>query len=106
MDQLDKSKMLLKDILKIAPNHAMALHNLGLVYVIQQQWPDALSALAKAAEFEPDNSRFQFVLTLALEASGNIDEALKHVQQLESITPGDPALADLRKRLKAAKVKP
>lgn len=99
-NQLDKADRLLEEILKVEPNHAMALHNLGLVYVVKRQWPEALKALSKAKELEPDNARFAFVYVLALEASGDIKEALKQVNILEERTPNDPALKSLRDRLK------
>ncbi|PKF61132.1 ammonia-forming cytochrome c nitrite reductase subunit c552 [Psychromonas sp. psych-6C06] len=98
-NQLDKARRLLQEILKVVPDHAMALHNLGLVYVVKRDWPKALNALLKAKQQEPDNARFSFVYVLALEASGDIQGALKELQVLEQRTPGDPALKTLRNRL-------
>lgn len=97
--QLEKAKTLLEEILVIEENHAMALHNLGLIYVIDGQWPKAIAALKRAADVEPENSRFAFVYVLSLEASGEINMALDEVKKLERVTPGDPALAELTSRL-------
>jgi tetratricopeptide (TPR) repeat protein len=97
--QLDKARVLLEEILQVEPNHAMALHNLGLIYVVERNWSEAIKALLKAKQLEPDNPRFAFVYVLALEASGDIEEALKQVELLERRTPNDPALAELRARL-------
>ncbi len=101
--ELSKAKTLLDEILSIETNHAMAQHNLGLIYVVQRQWPLALTALAKAAELEPDNTRFGFVYLLGLEGSGDIQGALTQLKKLEQLTPDDPALVEMRKRLKQAK---
>lgn len=97
--QLDKARVLLEEILMAEPKHAMALHNLGLIYVVKRDWPQALDALIKAKQIEPDNARFSFVYVLALEASGNYKDALIQVDMLEQRTPGDPALKQLRERL-------
>ncbi len=99
--QLDKARVLLEEILVVEPKHAMALHNLGLIYVVKRDWPQALDALIKAKQIEPDNARFSFVYVLALEASGNYKDALMQVDMLEQRTPGDPALKQLRERLQS-----
>ncbi|MGY5453010.1 ammonia-forming cytochrome c nitrite reductase subunit c552 [Agarivorans sp. MS3-6] len=98
--QLTKAQVLLQEILTIEPKHAMALHNLGLIYVVQRQWPNALSALNMASELENDNRRFAYVYLLALEASGDITAAKRQLDKLELMTPGDPALSEIRARLK------
>ncbi|MFT5879912.1 MAG: putative CXXCH cytochrome family protein [Moritella sp.] len=103
MSELSKSKALLDEILDVEPEHAMALHNVGLIYIARKQWKLATSALKRAAELEPSNPRFGYVYVLVLEASGNIPEAIKQVNRLEQITPGDPALKDLETRLQSVK---
>ncbi|MDO6761989.1 ammonia-forming cytochrome c nitrite reductase subunit c552 [Agarivorans sp. 1_MG-2023] len=99
-NQLEKAQVLLQEILKVESNHPMALHNLGLIYVVKRQWAKALQALQKAADLEPDNHRFAYVYLLALEASGNLEQAKKQLAKLEVMTPGDPALSEIRQRLK------
>lgn len=97
--QLVEASALLQEILAVEPAHAMALHNLGLVYTINKQWSQALPALAKAAQLEPTNPRFGFVYLLALEAAGDIANAKQQLLKLQSLTPDDPALAAIEKRL-------
>ncbi|MCL1125233.1 tetratricopeptide repeat protein [Shewanella surugensis] len=97
--QYQQAKNLLQAILVIEGNHSLAQYNLGLIYVIEKQWPKALSALNTAANTSPDNLQFAFVYLLALEASGQIDNALVQLEKLAQHTPNDPALIEIRHRL-------
>lgn len=94
-----QAKNLLQAILAIDSHHSLAQYNLGLIYVIEKQWPQALHALNIAAEHSPDNLQFAFVYLLALEASGQIDDALMQLDKLTLLTPNDPALIEIKNRL-------
>lgn len=98
-EQYLQAKILLKDILSIDNMHTLAHYNLGLIFVLEKNWPLALSALAQATQNEPDNIQFIFVYLLALEASGQIQAAKAQLNKLIHLTPKDPVLKQIKNRL-------
>ncbi|WP_298774263.1 tetratricopeptide repeat protein [uncultured Shewanella sp.] len=94
-----EAKQLLNAILSIDVQHSLALYNLGLIYVIEKDWRNAISTLKHATHTAPENRQFAFVYLLALEASGDPEQALIQLKKLSLQTPNDPALIEIKKRL-------
>ena len=67
---------MLRTALAAAPRDAAAHHALGLTLTRLKRTGDALTELRKAAELEPDRSRYAYVYAVALHSSGSRDEAL------------------------------
>ncbi|WP_299005241.1 tetratricopeptide repeat protein [uncultured Shewanella sp.] len=94
-----QAKALLGTILNVESQHSLALYNLGLIYVIEKDWPNAISTLKSAIRSDPNNRQFAFVYLLALEAGGRVEEALLQLNALTQQTPNDPALVEIKNRL-------
>jgi len=70
--------------------NAAALHHaLGLALVRQKRYPDALKELAEAARLDPDNGRYAYVHAVALNDSGQAQQALKVLQAALKRQPYD-----------------
>ena len=71
-----EGKQVLLEALKAAPRSASAQHALGLLLVRTVQHGQALGHLARAAELEPDNSRYAYVYGVALNSMGRSGQAV------------------------------
>jgi Flp pilus assembly protein TadD len=79
----------LERAIAIAPNAAEPVHALGLLKVRQKQYQEALSLLAKAAALQPDNARYSYVYAVALNSTGQPDQAIVILQQAHQRRPAD-----------------
>ncbi len=93
------SKKLLHEVLQVEPNHAMALFNLGLAHIIDNEVDEAAEALEQAARIEPDNLHYGLTYLLALERKGDMKNAKGELERLKALTPNDPMLVQLEQRL-------
>lgn len=93
------SKQLLNQVLALEKDHALALFNMGLIYIIEQNINRAVETLAHAVLIEPNNLQFGFTYMLALERQGDITQAIHELNRLKLLTPNDPALTQLEQRL-------
>jgi predicted O-linked N-acetylglucosamine transferase (SPINDLY family) len=64
-----------RQVLQRVPNHADALHMLGLIEVARGQHLQAVELIRKAIQYRPDNPEACFNLGVALEASGETEQA-------------------------------
>ena len=72
-----------------APGAAEPVHALGLLKVRQKQYADALPLLARAAALQPSNVRYSYVYAVALNSTGQADQAVRILQQAHQRRPAD-----------------
>ncbi len=92
MDREAEGKKLLEEALKTAPESAAAQHALGLLLVRTGRRRPALDHLARAAELEPDNSRYAYVYGVALNSLGESARAVRVLDQGLKSRSHDPDL--------------
>lgn len=67
---------MLRAAITASPRDAAAHHALGLVLTRLKQPDAALAEFRRATELEPAQARYQYVLAVALNSSGQRDEAI------------------------------
>jgi Flp pilus assembly protein TadD len=86
--------------LKANPSSGALHHSLGLSLVRQGRKPEALAALAKAAQLEPTSARNAYVYAVALHDAGRRAEAVDVLERSLQRHPHDrdtlEALSKLR----------
>lgn len=87
--RLDDASSLYKQILKIIPNQANAIHMLGLTEFQRNNYSEAVSLITKAKDISPNSYLIHFNLGNALRASGKIEEASNAYQHAVSIEPSN-----------------
>ena len=80
---------LLRAGIRQSPESADIYHALGLSQVRQKKTPDAIDSLAKAAELDPDNRRYQYVYAVALQSVGKQEQAIETLQKVHEQQPSD-----------------
>ena len=68
---------------------AVLYHALGLSQVRQKNTREAIQSLAKAAELDVDNRRYQYVYALALQSVGKLDQAMDILRRTHERHPSD-----------------
>ena len=72
-------KVLRAGIAKV-PGSGVLHHAIGLVYVRQKRYADAVKELTEAVRLDPDNARYAYVQAVALNDMGQPQQALKILQ--------------------------
>jgi Flp pilus assembly protein TadD len=72
-----------------APKAAALHHALALVLVRQKRYADALKALAEAVRLDPGNARYAYVHAVALNDTGQPQQALKVLETALARQPYD-----------------
>jgi len=85
----DEGQKWLEKAVATAPNAAEPIHALGLLRVRQKQYPAALALFAKAAALQPSNVRYSYVYAVALNSTGQSDQAITILQQAHQRRPAD-----------------
>lgn len=85
----DEGQRWLEKAIALAPTAAEPIHALGLLKIRQKQYPEAVSLLAKAAALQPNNARYSYVYAVALQSSGQVDQAIKILEQTHKKRPAD-----------------
>ena len=67
-------------------------HALGLSQVRQKKTDAAIRSLAKAAELDPDNRRYQYVYAVGLQSVGKLEQATEVLHGLHVKQPSDPEI--------------
>jgi tetratricopeptide (TPR) repeat protein len=78
MGRTNEAEMQYKTALKLLPNHMIAHNNLGLIYLRQGKYDDAIGHLREAVRFQPDLASAHFYLAKALKQKGLDREAAAH----------------------------
>ena len=73
--------------LKVHPNDADALSNLGVVLVRMGRYDEAIEEYKAAEHLRPDDWRIKLNLALAYRKSGRIAEATEQLEELHSLAP-------------------
>ena len=87
--QLAQAEALYRKVLEASPQHANALHYLGVIYHQNKQHELAIKTITEALSIEPNNSDFLSNQALALKAAGRLQEAIKTLQHALSLAPDD-----------------
>ena len=84
--------------LEIAPHSADLHHALGLLLVRAKRLPEALPAFARATELDPDASRYAYVYAVALNSTGQGQQAIAELERAHALHPGDRRRSSRRSR--------
>ncbi|WP_221763717.1 tetratricopeptide repeat protein [Methyloradius palustris] len=76
-----------RKILKKIPNHADALHFVGLTYIRTQNYQEGLASIKRAILIKPDHAEAHYNLGNVYSELGHSDEAITEYQQAISIKP-------------------
>ena len=87
--QLAQAEALYRKVLEASPQHAEALHYLGVIYHQNKQHDLAISTIAQAIALQPNNADFLSNQALALKAAGRLQEAINTLQQALKLAPQD-----------------
>ena len=74
-------------VLQWQPDHADALHLLGVVATQQKQYSIAIEQINHAIQLQPTEANFHNNLGIALQAQGTIDRAILSYQQALTLNP-------------------
>ena len=85
----EEGQQWLQKAIAVEPNAAEPIHALGLLKIRHKQYQEALSLLAKAATLQPSNVRYSYVYAVALNSSGQPDQAIAILQQAHERRPAD-----------------
>ncbi len=85
--QYDRDVALQEAALKLDPNYAPALDELGFAYAHLQRFDRAVEMIKRYAELTPNEPNPQSSLAEVLRLSGRFDEALSHYRQALKILP-------------------
>ncbi len=99
-DQVAEQRQLLDDALATGAPTAANADQLGLLfgeagqlYLVYDLLPPARACLANAAELQPRNFRWRYLLGSAAEHLGQLEDAVAAYEQARSLQPDDPATA-------------
>jgi tetratricopeptide (TPR) repeat protein len=76
-DREVSANAILRQGLELMPGQASLHHALGLSLVRSKQLDKAVKALARASELAPEYSRYSYIYAVALEAEGNLEDAVR-----------------------------
>ena len=85
----DAVETILQRGLAVVPDSADLHHARGLSLVRQQEYGAAIDALRRANELDPDNSRYAYVLGIALNSTGDTTASLRVLRDAHQHRPGD-----------------
>lgn len=86
--QYDKAVILLKQASQANPEHALSLRYLGHAFVKTHAYKEALGALRRAVDLDPEDKESLFAMAECFYELGNLDQSLKIFTHLRA----DPAL--------------
>jgi predicted CXXCH cytochrome family protein len=70
-----EAEKLLRQTISDTPEAAAAHHSLGLALIRQKRYAEAIGSLKRATELEPAQPRYAYVYGVALQSTGQADEA-------------------------------
>ncbi len=85
----DQAQQLYQQILQLQPNHADALHLLGVIANERGNNQQAIELIQQAIQFEPNKAFYYNNLANAFQAMGDYATAIKHYQQSLVLNPKD-----------------
>lgn len=87
--QLAQAEELYRQVLEASPQHADALHYLGVIYHQNGRHDLAVTTIAQALAIAPNNPDFLSNQALALKAAGRLADAINTLQLALSLAPDD-----------------
>src|SRR5688572_7169831 len=85
--QLQAAEQLYRQILAVDPNHAEALHLLGLIALQQRNYEFAVQVISRAVTLNPAEARFHSSLAAVFQAQGRMDEAIDCFRRTLELNP-------------------
>jgi predicted O-linked N-acetylglucosamine transferase (SPINDLY family) len=85
--QIEAAEAIYLKILEIAPNTADALHLLGLIAHLREEYDQATELIGKALEISPNSAIFHSNLGAALQGKKKNDEAVAEYRKALSLAP-------------------
>ncbi|MEY4767379.1 MAG: hypothetical protein RL637_18 [Pseudomonadota bacterium] len=85
----DQAQQLYQQILQLQPNHADALHLLGVIANERGNNQQAIKLIQQAIQFQPNKAFYYNNLANAFQAMGDYATAIKHYQQSLVLNPKD-----------------
>ena len=73
----------------VAPNAAEPIHALGLLKARLGRQQEALDLFAKAAQLQPDTTRYAYVYGVALHSYGQVEKAIAVLKKAHDARPAD-----------------
>ena len=86
--RLSQAQLLYRDILSKQPDHADALHFLGVIAAQAGQHETAVNLIGRAIGLKPDDPDALYNLGKALTAAGNLDDAIAAYRRAIVLDPG------------------
>ncbi|MCV6637264.1 tetratricopeptide repeat protein [Candidatus Albibeggiatoa sp. nov. NOAA] len=96
--QLEETKQLCLQLLKIKPNDIKALRMLGFIYTVQEQYEQGLEVLLKAVQIEPTDYRSHANLGYIYRTVNQFEKSILYYQQALALYPESK---EYKKELKA-----
>ena len=87
-NKLSDAEKHLNEAAKLAPGHSDVLYVQGVLFLRQQNWAQARSALEKASQMDPTNARAFSALGMALEDEGKHDQAIAPLEKSLQLDAG------------------
>lgn len=82
-----RAEAILRTAIEAVPGNADVQHALGLTLVRQQRADEALEALRQAVILNPDRARYVYVYAVALNSTGQPEEAISQLQEAHERFP-------------------
>jgi len=88
--RFSESVELFNQVLRISPDHLIALENLGNAYRQLKQWENARKTLARAVEVGPDDPEAHYSLGMVFAQLDETDRAYDHLERALKLRPKYP----------------
>jgi tetratricopeptide (TPR) repeat protein len=85
----NETEKILREALRVDPNHADVHHALGLSLIRQKRMREGVGELARAAQWRPESPRYAYVFAVALHELGERKRALKILKIAHDNFPTD-----------------
>ncbi|HEX6819510.1 MAG TPA: tetratricopeptide repeat protein [Ktedonobacterales bacterium] len=97
LEQHDDALIAFEEAIRRDPGDAEAHYTLGTIYMSRRQPDNAIPHIESAVQLAPGSLAFRIGLAVAYVAAGRRHEASRELDLLETVAPGLPQVADLRR---------
>jgi Flp pilus assembly protein TadD len=99
---LERATMTLNALVAASPNDAEARYNQALIADKKNDYNRAREGYLAALKLDPTLAHARYNLALLTLRRGVVDEARHHARKFAELSPGDPRIAELERRIEAA----